>query len=87
MKFYRLRSPKGEYASGGRQLGRATKQGKVFAGRGPFANHLAYTRDPLKYYKEFVVVVIDEEAQTFTETPFDIWYDEYEREKAKKGGK
>lgn len=62
-----------------------SKYGKVWASRGALSNHIALFVDPLKYYKECVIVVIDDENETFTKIPFDVWYASYTQDKAKKG--
>ena len=84
MQIYRLRAPNGQYASSGRQ-GYTSPKGSVWAGRGAMLGHIAVYGDPLAKFKEYVVIVIDEEAKTFTEIEFDIWYAEYLQEKARKG--
>lgn len=84
MIFYRLRHPDGQYARGGLYPNKFSRQGKIWLGKAPFTRHLAQYSDPLKFYKECVLVVIDEEAQTFTETHFLSWWTEYSAEKERK---
>lgn len=84
MKLFRIQHPNGTYSAGGMLHPRFSKGGKVWQGQGPFANHLAQYKDPLKFYKECVLVVIDEEEQTFTRTDFLEWWNAYSAEKQRK---
>lgn len=88
--LYRIQDPKtGLYAKGslpGPNCDKEfSKSGKVWASNAAFAGHLAMLGNPLKYYKECVIVVIDVDNKTFTDIPFDVWYTEYLKGKAKKG--
>lgn len=54
-----------------------SKYGKVWASKQAIGGHLALMDNPVKYYTNCVMIVIDVENETVTRTPFSDWYAEY----------